>query len=78
MSETANRPPGFKTRNASASTRRLSAERLITQFEMITSTAASGKGMCSMSPFRNSTLVTPACFWLSRASASISSVMSRP
>jgi hypothetical protein len=47
-SDTANRPPGFSTRNASASTCPLSADRLITQFEMITSTLASGSGIASM------------------------------
>src|SRR5437763_5639790 len=77
-SDTAKRPPGLSTRNASWSTRRLSAERLITQFEMITSTEASGGGMFSISPFRNSTFVTPALRWFSRANPSISSVMSRP
>ena len=77
-SDTANRPPGLSTRNASANTFRLSAARLMTQFEMMTSTEASGSGMCSMSPFRNSTFVTPAAAWLRRARASISSVMSRP
>ena len=51
------RPPGFSTRNASRSTRSLSPERLITQLEMITSTELSGSGMCSISPFRNSTFV---------------------
>jgi len=51
---------------------------LITQFEMITSTDASGSGTCSISPFRNSTLVAPALRLFSSASASISSVMSRP
>jgi len=50
----------------------------MTQFEMITSTAASGSGMCSISPFKNSTFVTPALRWFARASATISSVMSRP
>ena len=44
-SDTAKRPPGFSTRNASRSTRSLSAERLMTQFEMMTSTRASGSGM---------------------------------
>ena len=34
-SETAKRPPGFSTRNASRSTASLSPDRLITQFEMI-------------------------------------------
>jgi hypothetical protein len=43
-SETAKRPPGFSTRNASRSTCRLSAERLITQFEMITSTRRPAAG----------------------------------
>src|SRR2546430_2616921 len=46
--------------NLSASTRRLSADRLMTQFEMTTSTDASGNGMRSISPFRNSTFATPA------------------
>ena len=54
-SDTANRPPGLSTRNASASTFRLSADRLMTQLEMITSTEASGSGMLSISPLRNST-----------------------
>ena len=44
-SDTAKRPPGFSTRKASAMTRSLSADRLITQFEMITSTELSGSGM---------------------------------
>src|SRR2546425_565233 len=41
-SETAKRPPGFSTRNASRRTASLSADRLITQFEMTTSTEQSG------------------------------------
>ena len=49
-SETAKRPPGFSTRNASRNTLSLSAERLITQFEIITSTELSGRGICSISP----------------------------
>ena len=57
---------------------RLSAERLMTQLEMITSTELSGSGIASISPFRNSTFSTPALRWFSRARASISSVMSRP
>ena len=77
-SETAKRPPGFSTRNASRSTRSLSPDRLITQFEMITSTELSGSGMCSISPLRNSTLARPLLRLFSSASASISSVMSRP
>src|SRR2546422_6062842 len=61
-SETAKRPPGFRTRNASWKTRSLSAERLITQLEMITSTELSGSGMCSISPFKNSTFSIPERF----------------
>ena len=77
-SDTANRPPGFSTRNASASTRSLSADRLMTQFEMMTSTELSGSGIASIWPLRNSTFSRPDLRWFSRASASISSVMSRP
>src|ERR671910_1085698 len=47
-SETANRPPGFRTRAVSARTLRLSAARLITQFEITTSTESSASGICSM------------------------------
>jgi len=47
-SETAKRPPGFNTRNASLMTRFLSADKLITQLEMITSTTHPGAG-CSRS-----------------------------
>lgn len=54
------RPPGFKTRKASRSTRSLSADRLMTQLETITSTLASGRGMSSIWPLRNSTFSTPA------------------
>jgi len=50
----------------------------MTQFEMITSTLLSGRGMLSISPFRNSTFSMPAFRWFSRARFSISSVMSRP
>ena len=57
---------------------RLSPERLITQFEMITSTVFDGSGIASMWPLRNSTFVAPAFSLFSSASASISSVMSRP
>jgi hypothetical protein len=46
-SDTANRPPGFRTRNLSRKTASLSTERLITQFEMITSTDRSGSGITS-------------------------------
>ena len=78
MSVTAKRPPGRSTRAASRKTCGLSAERLITQFEMTTSTDSSGSGIRSIVPFRNSTFSTPAARWLLRASSSISSVMSRP
>src|SRR6266849_5242043 len=77
-SETANRPPGLSTRKASRNTRSLSAERLITQFEMMTSTELSGSGICSISPLKNSTLVAPALRLFSFANASISSVISSP
>jgi len=50
----------------------------MTQLEMITSTAASGSGICSIEPFRNSTLEAPARAWFALASSSISSVMSSP
>src|SRR5437763_741708 len=69
-SETAKRPPGFSTRKASRRTASLSLDRLMTQFEMTTSTALSGSGMFSIVPLRNSTLVAPAFFWFSRAGAS--------
>ncbi len=59
MSVTANRPPGRSTRAASRKTAGLSAERLITQLEMITSTESSGSGTASIVPFRNSTFSTP-------------------
>jgi len=55
-SQTASRPPGCSTRKASRNTRSLSAERLITQFEMITSTELSEGNMLD-SPFKNSTLL---------------------
>src|SRR5437667_5507550 len=77
-SETASRPPGLSTRKASLNTWSLSAERLITQFEMITSTELSGRGTCSISPRKNSTFSAPALRLFSFASASISSVMSNP
>ena len=44
-SDTAKRPPGLSTRKASLSTRSLSPERLMTQFEMMTSTDSSGSGI---------------------------------
>ena len=51
--------PGFRTRKASRRTLSLSAERLMTQLEMMTSTELSGSGMFSISPFRNSTFSMP-------------------
>jgi SAM-dependent methyltransferase len=39
------RPPGVNTRNISANTADLSVERLMTQFEMTTSTVSAGRGM---------------------------------
>ena len=77
-SETAKRPPGLSTRAASASTLGLSAERLSTQLDTMTSTDASASGMSSMKPFRNCAFATPAAAALARARSSISSVMSRP
>src|SRR5712692_10926710 len=47
MSETAKRPPGTSTRWASRSTLPLSAEMLITQLEITTSTVLSSKGISS-------------------------------
>src|ERR687890_455347 len=78
MSETANLPPGLRTRNASEITLGLSVERLMTQLEITTSTWSSGSGISSMCPFRNSTFSTPAWALFFSASSSISSVMSRP
>ncbi len=46
MSETPTRPPGFSTRAISVRTAGLSTERLITQFEMTTSTLLAGSGIC--------------------------------
>src|SRR5918995_2838469 len=77
-SETANLPPGFRTRNASEITLGLSVERLMTQLEITTSTWSSGSGISSMCPFRNSTFSTPASALFFSASSSISSVMSSP
>ena len=72
------RPPGTSTRNISASTAGLFVDRLMTQLEITTSTASDGKGMSSIVPFTNSTLVAPALLALARANANISSVMSTP
>src|SRR5829696_5079918 len=78
MSETAKRPPGLRTRNASESTFGLSVERLMTQLEITTSTWSSGSGTSSMWPFRNSTFSAPTSALFFSASSSISSVMSSP
>jgi hypothetical protein len=51
---------------------------LITQFEITTSTESAGSGICSITPFRKWTFVTPVSAALRCASASISSVMSSP
>src|SRR4029077_19187728 len=67
-----------RTRKASLMTAPLSSARLMTQFEITTSTDASGRGTFSMVPLRNVALVTPDRSRLAFASASISSVMSRP
>ena len=50
-------PPGFKTLKASSKTLFLLLERLITQFEIITSTALSATGKFSISPSLNSTFL---------------------
>jgi hypothetical protein len=75
---TPTRPPGFSTRAISVSTTGLSVERLITQFEITTSTESAGNGICSMIRFRKCTFVTPASRAFRCASASISSVISSP
>ena len=54
------RPPGLSTRAISVSTAGLSTERLITQFEITTSTESAGSGICSITPFRKWTFATPA------------------
>src|SRR5579863_6112212 len=66
-SETAKRPPGRSTRKASRRTLSLSAERLMTQLEMMTSTELSGSGIFSISPLKNSAFSIPDFFWFSRA-----------
>ena len=72
------RPPGLSTRAISVSTAGLSAERLMTQLEMTTSTESAGSGIASIRPLRKWTLATPASRAFCCASASISSVMSSP
>jgi hypothetical protein len=71
-------PPGFSTRAISVNTAGLSVERLITQLEITTSTDSAGSGIASMTPFRKIAFRVPASWAFRRASASISSVMSRP
>jgi hypothetical protein len=72
------RPLGFRTRPISASTAGLSTERLMTQFEITTSTDSAGSGICSITPLRKCAFAMPASRAFRRASSSISSVMSRP
>ena len=71
-------PPGRRTRAISRKTAGLSAARLTTQLLITTSIDAAGSGIASIWPFRNSTFVAPASAALRCASASISSVISRP
>ena len=78
MSLIPSRPPGRSTRAISRKTAGLSAARLTTQLLITTSIDSAGSGMASMWPLRNSTLVAPASAAFRCASASISSVMSRP
>ena len=78
-SASAIRPPGFRTRKISASARLLRADRFSTPFEITTSTEASGSGICSISPCRNSVQPsTPASAAFARARSIIASTMSRP
>jgi hypothetical protein len=65
-------------RAISVRTAGLSTERLITQFEITTSTELVGSGTCSITPLRKCTFVTSASRAFCCASASISSVMSNP
>jgi hypothetical protein len=78
MSDTISRPPGLKTRNASRKTFFLSGERLMTQFDTITSTERSAQGRFSISPKRNSTLVKPPFRAFDLAFSIISGVISTP
>ena len=75
---TPSRPPGRSTRNASASTRGLSADRLITQLEITASTCRSGNGTSSMLPHRNSAFRAPAAAAFARARLIISGAASSP
>ena len=78
MSLIPTRPPGRRTRAISANVASLSPDSTMTQLEMTTSTDASGSGIASMVPWRNSTLVAPASAALRRARSSISTVASSP
>jgi hypothetical protein len=73
QSEIPIRPPRRTTRPISASTAGLSTERLITEFEVTTSTDAAGSGTCSITPLRKIAFRTPASEAVRRAGASISS-----
>ncbi len=81
-SDTATRPPGFRTRAISRHAWDLSGERLMTQLEITTSIQASATGRCSISPKRNSTLSNPdrSRYWVIflRALDNISGVISTP
>ena len=53
------RPPGLSTRAISVSTAGLSVERLITQFEITTSTESAGSGISSITPLRKIGVADP-------------------
>ena len=72
-------PARLEHAEASRSTRSLSADRLITQLEMITSTESEGSGMCLDLALQEVHVgVSPLLRLFSCARASICSVMSRP
>src|SRR4029453_16550922 len=78
-SETQIRPQGRSTRVISAKARLLRGERLMTPFEITTSTVSSGSGMASISPSRRSHHgSTPAAFAAPWARSHISGSASRP
>src|SRR5208283_52841 len=78
MSETINRPLGDRTLKASSKTRFLFGDRLITQFEIMTSTELSAAGRFSISPSLNSTFVYFPFLAFALALSIISGVMSTP
>src|SRR3990172_7564765 len=78
MSEIISLPSGFRTLNASEKTFVLSGERLITQFEITTSTELSATGRFSISPTLNSTFSYSPFLAFSRAFSIISGVISTP